>query len=41
MSISSSFGPASALASNGSSAMPQIGQEPGPTWRTSGCIGQV
>ncbi len=41
MSISSSFGPASALASNGSSAMPQIGQEPGPTWRISGCIGQV
>ena len=25
----------------GSSAMPQIGQEPGPTWRISGCIGQV
>ena len=25
----------------GSSAMPQSGQLPGPTWRTSGCIGQV
>ena len=31
----------SAVASTGSSAMPQIGQEPGPTWRISGCIGQV
>ena len=26
---------------SGSSAMPQIGQLPGPTWRISGCIGQV
>ena len=26
---------------SGSSAMPQIGQEPGPTCRISGCIGQV
>ena len=25
----------------GSSAMPQIGQLPGPSWTTSGCIGQV
>jgi hypothetical protein len=25
----------------GSSAMPQIGQEPGPFCRISGCIGQV
>ena len=38
---SSSFGPSSRLASAGSSAMPQIGQLPGPTWRISGCIGQV
>ena len=28
-------------ASTGSSAMPQIGQLPGPTWRICGCIGQV
>ena len=41
MSASSGFGPASAVTSNGSSAMPQIGQLPGPTWRTCGCIGQV
>jgi hypothetical protein len=25
----------------GSSAMPHLGQEPGPIWRTSGSIGQV
>ena len=41
MSASSGFGPASAVTSSGSSAMPQIGQLPGPTCRTSGCIGQV
>ena len=41
MSASSGLGPASAVASTGSSAMPQIGHEPGPTWRTSGCMGQV
>ena len=41
MSASSGFGPASAVTSKGSSAMPQIGQFPGPTCRTSGCIGQV
>ena len=41
MSASSSFGPWSSVTSSGSSAMPQIGQLPGPTWRTSGCIGQV
>ena len=29
------------LTSTGSSAMPQIGHEPGPTCRISGCIGQV
>ena len=33
MSTSSGFGPSSAVATNGSSAMPQIGQAPGPTCR--------
>ncbi len=41
MSASSGLGPASAVGISGSSAMPQIGQEPGPSCRTSGCIGQV
>ena len=41
MSASSGLGGASRLATSGSSAMPQIGQLPGPTWRISGCIGQV
>ena len=41
MSANSWFGAASAVISTGSSAMPQIGQLPGPTWRISGCIGQV
>ena len=41
MSASSGFGPASAIACNGSSAMPQIGQVPGRWRRISGCIGQV
>ena len=41
ISRSSSFGAASAVACSGSSAMPQIGHEPGPGWRISGCIGQV
>ena len=41
MSISSSFGPSSSEISAGSSAMPQIGQLPAPTWRISGCMGQV
>ena len=41
MSASSGLGPVSALAISGSSAMPQIGQEPGPICRISGCIGQV
>src|SRR5271169_1146262 len=41
MSRSSSFGAASAVGCSGSSAMPQIGHEPGPGWRISGCIGQV
>ena len=35
------IGPESAVTVSGSSAMPQIGQEPGPTWRICGCIGQV
>ena len=41
ISASSSFGWASADTCTGSSAMPQIGQLPGPAWRTCGCIGQV
>ena len=41
MSMSSAFGPVSADGDRGSSAMPQIGQAPGPICRTSGCIGQV
>jgi hypothetical protein len=41
MSISSWLGPSSKVACSGSRAMPQIGQLPGPTWRISGCIGQV
>ena len=41
MSASSWFGGASAVISRGSSAMPQIGQLPGPTRRISGSIGQV
>ena len=38
---SSGLGPASAVATSGSSAMPQIGQWPGPIWRICGCIGHV
>ena len=41
MSTSSWFGPSSAVTSSGSSAMPHLGQLPGPTWRTSGCMGHV
>jgi len=41
MSISSGLGPVCALGDTGSSAMPQMGQPPGPTCRTWGCIGQV
>ncbi len=41
MSTSSGFGSLAAVAISGSSAMPQIGQTPGPCWRISGCIGQV
>ncbi len=41
MSTSSSFSGSSAVISSGSSAMPHSGQDPGPIWRTSGCIGHV
>ena len=41
MSMSSGFGPSSRLGSSGSSAIPQIGQLPGWSWRIWGCIGQV
>ena len=41
MSVSSGSGASSSETCSGSSAMPQIGQSPGPTCRTSGCIGQV
>ncbi len=41
MSASSGLGPAAAVISAGSNAMPQNGQAPGPSCRTSGCIGQV
>ena len=41
MSRSSGLSPVSPVASTGSSAMPQMGQLPGPIWRTCGCIGQV
>ena len=40
-STSSGLGASSAAASSGSSAMPQIGQLPGPLRRICGCIGQV
>src|SRR5215204_5495973 len=41
MSIYSGSGPSSNVISFGSSAIPQIGQLPGPIWTISGCIGQV
>lgn len=41
MSASSGLGPLSAVTSTGSSAIPQIGHDPGPGRRISGCIGQV
>ena len=41
MSTSSWLGPSSAVTSSGSRAMPHLGQLPGPTWRTSGCMGHV
>ena len=40
-SASSSLGSSAALGARGSSAMPQIGQLPGPICCTSGCIGHV
>ena len=41
MSRYSALGPSSTVTVFGSSAMPQIGQRPGPTCSISGCIGQV
>ena len=41
MSVSSGLSSSSAVTVTGSSAMPQIGHEPGPHCRTSGCIGHV
>ena len=40
-SISSGFSSSSRLGISGSSAMPQIGQSPGASRRTCGCIGHV
>src|SRR5687768_17183 len=41
MSTYSGSGASSSVISFGSSAMPQIGQLPGPIWTISGCMGQV
>ena len=41
MSTSSAFDPVSIDGVSGSSAMPQIGQDPGACCRISGCMGQV
>ena len=41
MSASSGLGPSSSVGASGSSAIPQIGQSPGPSRRISGCIGHV
>ena len=41
MSTSSGFFPSSSVTMRGSSAIPQIGQEPGASRTISGCIGQV
>ena len=41
MSASSGLGGSSAVMVRGSSAMPQMGQAPGASRMTSGCIGQV
>ena len=41
MSASSGFGASSSVMVRGSRAMPQIGQAPGASRTTSGCIGQV
>src|SRR5258706_6444522 len=40
MSASSGSGPSTAATDIGSSAMPHLGQEPGPSRTISGCIGQ-
>ena len=40
-STSSGFSSSSATGISGSSAIPHFGHTPGPTCRTSGCIGQV
>ncbi len=41
MLASSGFGPSSAAGISGSSAIPQIGHEPGPSCTICGCIGHV
>jgi hypothetical protein len=41
MSMSSWFGPSSSEGASGSRAMPHFGHAPGPSWRTSGCIGHT
>ena len=41
MSVSSGFSPSSAETVCGSSAIPHLGQSPGPSCSTSGCIGHV
>ena len=41
MSMSSALGPVSAVTRTGSSAIPQMGHDPGPGCRISGCIGHV
>ncbi|CAM5530249.1 hypothetical protein SSTU70S_02858 [Stutzerimonas stutzeri] len=38
---SSGFSCSSSSGITGSSAMPHLGQVPGPIWRISGCMGQV
>ena len=40
-SFSSGFSSSSSEGINGSSVMPHLGQLPGWSWRTSGCMGQV
>src|SRR5436190_21197068 len=41
ISVNSGSGASSREISFGSSAIPHFGQEPGPSWTISGCIGQV
>ena len=41
MSASSGFSSCSSVTTRGSRAIPQIGHDPGPLRRISGCIGQV